>query len=86
MVVSGRYSDATPLSAAALGAATEEFLDRSWRGFLTAVDHAPALIDRCRPASSPWHDDIATLSRLADAVTDAETLLDEVVHGGPVPS
>ncbi|WP_406391122.1 hypothetical protein OG806_07055 [Streptomyces sp. NBC_00882] len=28
----------------------------------------------------------ATLSRLADAVTDTETLLDEMVHGGPVPS
>lgn len=28
----------------------------------------------------------ATLSRLADAVTDSGTLLDEVVHGGPVPS
>ncbi|MDF6066139.1 MULTISPECIES: hypothetical protein [unclassified Streptomyces] len=86
MVASGRYSDATPLSAAALGAATEEFLDHSWRRFLTVVDHAPTLIDRCRPASSPWPDDAATLSRLADAVTNAETLLDEVVHGGPVPS
>ncbi|MGQ4429976.1 hypothetical protein [Streptomyces sp. SAS_260] len=31
-------------------------------------------------------DDAATLSRLADAVTDTETLLDEMVHGGPVPS
>lgn len=86
MVASGRYSDATPLSAAALGAATEEFLDHSWRRFLTVVDHAPTLIDRCRPASSPWPDDAATLSRLADAITDTETLLHEVVHGGPMPS
>ncbi|MEU5116977.1 hypothetical protein AB0G64_36485 [Streptomyces longwoodensis] len=31
-------------------------------------------------------DDASTLSRLADAVADTETLLDEVVHGGPVPS
>ncbi|MER5211050.1 hypothetical protein ABT063_10805 [Streptomyces sp. NPDC002838] len=84
MVASGRHSDATPLSAAALGAATEEFLDHSWRRFLTVVDHAPTLIDRCRPASSPWPDDAATLSRLADAVIDAETLLDDVVQGSPL--
>ncbi|MFJ6752180.1 hypothetical protein ACIQNI_28955 [Streptomyces sp. NPDC091266] len=86
MVASGRYSDVTPLSAAALGAATEEFLDRSWRRFLTVVDHAPTLIGRCRPASSPWPSDAAALSRLANAATDAGALLDEVVHGGPVPS
>lgn len=84
MVASGRYSDATPLSAAALGSATEEFLDHSWRRFLTVVDHAPTLIDRCRPASSPWPDDATTLSRLADAVIDAETLLDDVVQGSPL--
>jgi|GEM_PF-3235680 hypothetical protein len=82
---SGRYSDATPLSAAALGAATELFLDHAWRRFLTVVDHAPALLDRCRPASSPWPDDAAALSRLADAVIDAEALVDEIVHGGFVP-
>ncbi|MEU9280278.1 hypothetical protein [Streptomyces sp. NPDC048341] len=86
MVVSGRYSDATPLSAAALGAVTEEFLDSSWRRFLTVVDHAPTLIDRCRPASSPWPDDAATLSRLAVAVSEAETLLDDVVQSSPLPS
>ncbi|MEU0426122.1 hypothetical protein ABZ235_21390 [Streptomyces canus] len=86
IVASGRYSDATPLSAAALGAATEEFLDHSWRRFLTVVDHAPTLIDPCRPASSPWPGDAAALSRLGGAVSDTETLLDEVVHGGPVPS
>ncbi|MFC5218909.1 hypothetical protein [Streptomyces coerulescens] len=86
MVASSRHSDATPLSAAALGTATEEFLDHAWRRFLTVVDHAPTLIDRCRPASSLWPDDAATLSRLADAMTDAESLLDEVLHSGPVPS
>ncbi|MFJ5530982.1 hypothetical protein [Streptomyces sp. NPDC093261] len=85
MNASGRYSDATPLSAAARGAATELFLDHAWRRFLTVVDHAPALLDRCRPASSPWPDDAAALSRLADAVIDAETLVDEIVHGGFVP-
>ncbi|KUO04605.1 hypothetical protein [Streptomyces caeruleatus] len=86
MVASGRHSDASPLSAAARGAATEEFLDHSWRRFLTLVDHAPTLLDRCAPASSPWPDDAAALSRLAGAVSDAESLLDELVHGGPVLS
>ncbi|WP_234328281.1 hypothetical protein [Streptomyces sp. NRRL S-37] len=46
MITSGRYSDATPLNAAALGSMTEEFLDHAWRRFLTVVDHAPTLIDR----------------------------------------
>ncbi|GAA2920061.1 MULTISPECIES: hypothetical protein [Streptomyces] len=85
MNASGRYSDATPLSAAALGAATELFLDHAWRRFLTVVDHAPTLLDRGRPASSPWPDDAAALSRLADAVIGAEALVDETVHGGSVP-
>lgn len=78
---SGRYSDATPLSAAALGAASEVFLDHAWRRFLTVVDHAPALLDRCRPANSPWPDDVAALARLADA----EALVDEIVPGRLVP-
>nr|WP_145492047.1 MULTISPECIES: hypothetical protein [Streptomyces] len=79
---SGRYSDATPLSAADFGASTELFLDHAWRRFLTVVDHAPALLERCRPASSPWPGDAAALSRLADAVIDVEGLVDEIVHGG----
>ncbi|MEU0844016.1 hypothetical protein ABZ370_31695 [Streptomyces sp. NPDC005962] len=86
MNASGRYSDATPLSAAAVGAATELFLAYAWHRFLTVVDHAPPLIDRCRPASSPWPEDAMSLSRLAHALTDAETLIDGIVHGGSVPS
>ncbi|MBU5946472.1 hypothetical protein [Streptomyces sp. PAM3C] len=86
VIASGRYSDAAPLNAAALGSITEEFLDHAWRRFLTVVDHAPRLIDRCRPADSPWPEDAAALSRLADALSDAETALDEEVHGSPVPA
>ncbi|CAL9611907.1 hypothetical protein [Streptomyces sp. enrichment culture] len=85
MNASGRYSDATPLSAAALGSATGVFLDHAWRRFLTVVDHAPTLLDRCRPANSPWPDDAAALSRLADAVIDAEALVDEIIRGDSVP-
>ncbi|WP_186778981.1 hypothetical protein [Streptomyces salinarius] len=84
MNASGRYSDATPLSAAALGASTELFLDHAWRRFLTVVDHAPTLLDRCRPANSPWPEDATALSRLAGAVSDAEALVDDLVHGGAV--
>ncbi|MFD9817484.1 hypothetical protein [Streptomyces violascens] len=82
MVASGRYSDATPLSTDALGAAAEEFLDHSWRDFLTVVDHAPALLDRCRPASSPWPQDADTLSRLAGALSEAAAVREELAHGG----
>ncbi|MFJ4800825.1 hypothetical protein [Streptomyces murinus] len=85
MSLSGRHSDATPLSAAALGAATESFLDHAWQRFLTVVDHAPTLLDRCRPASSPWPGDAAALARLTDAVIDAKALVDEIGHGGSVP-
>ncbi|WP_447035847.1 hypothetical protein [Streptomyces sp. DSM 118878] len=85
MNASGRYSDAAPLSVAALGAASEVFLDHAWRRFLTVVDHAPALLERCRPASSPWPGDAAALSRLADAVSDAEALVDEILPGRLVP-
>ncbi|CAM5584470.1 hypothetical protein SMICM304S_12033 [Streptomyces microflavus] len=79
VMASGRSSNATPLSAAALGAASEEFLDNSWRSFLTVVDHAQPLMVRCRPASSPWPTDAETLSRLADGV------LRRAPGAGPLP-
>ncbi|MEV4449520.1 hypothetical protein AB0K24_29405 [Streptomyces mirabilis] len=58
----------------------------SWLRFLTVVDHSPTLIDRCRPASSPWPNDAAPLTRLADAASCAETLLENVVPGSPLAS
>ncbi|MFG3151402.1 hypothetical protein ACGF7W_05070 [Streptomyces sp. NPDC048219] len=81
MVASGRYSDATPLDAAALGTAVEEFLDQSWHRFLTVADHAPPLLNRCSPDRSPWPEDAAALSRLTDAVLDARALLEGVLQG-----
>ncbi|MFE0680548.1 hypothetical protein ACFW17_07060 [Streptomyces sp. NPDC058961] len=80
---SGRFSDATPLSAAAFGTSTQMFLDHAWHRFLVVIDHAPTLLDRCRPDRSPWPDDAAALSRLADAVADAKALVDEI-RGGQV--
>ncbi|MFH9612836.1 hypothetical protein ACH4MM_03545 [Streptomyces pratensis] len=85
VVAANRHSGTTPPSVNALGVAAEEFFDRSWRSFLTVVDHAPPLLDQCRPASSPWPQDASALSRLADAVDDAEALREELVCSGPLP-
>ncbi|WP_206337053.1 hypothetical protein [Streptomyces dengpaensis] len=40
------------------------------------------MLDRCHPASSPWPQDTPALARLADA----ETLLEELVYGDPLPT
>ncbi|KPC62657.1 hypothetical protein [Streptomyces chattanoogensis] len=84
MVASGRYSDATPLGIDALGAATEQFLDSAWREFRTVLDHAPALLDRCRPTATPWPGDTDALAQLADALRDAETVREEMACGTPL--
>jgi hypothetical protein len=84
MVASGRYSDATPLDIDGLGVATEEFLDHAWRGFLTVLDHAPVLLDRCRPADTPWPEDAEALDRLADAIIGAEGVREELIAGAPL--
>ncbi|MBT2509205.1 hypothetical protein J7I98_25640 [Streptomyces sp. ISL-98] len=84
MVASGRYSDASPLGIDALGAATEQFLDSIWREFRTVLDHAPALLDRCRPAATPWPEDTGALARLAGALGDAETVREGLACGTPL--
>lgn len=85
MVGSGRYSDATPLKFDGLGAWTEEFLDNCWRDFLTVLDHAPSLLDRCRPATTPWPEDATALERLAVALADAKATHEELAAGVPLP-
>ncbi|MET9104999.1 hypothetical protein [Streptomyces zhihengii] len=85
MVASGRYSDATPLDAATLGTAVEEFLDQSWHRFLPVLDHAPTLLNECRPALSPWPKDAATLSRLTDAVLQTGAVLEGVFQNSVAP-
>ncbi|MCC2275568.1 hypothetical protein LKL35_09055 [Streptomyces sp. ET3-23] len=84
MAASNRYSDATPLGIDALGAATAQFLDSAWRDFLTVVDHAPALLDRCRPTATPWPGDTEALAQLADALGDAEAVREELAFGSPL--
>ncbi|MEV7277609.1 hypothetical protein [Streptomyces sp. NPDC093111] len=74
MVISGRYSDASPLGADALDDAIETFLDKAWPEFLSVMQHAPALLDKCRPAATAQPDDMHALARLADSLAHAETL------------
>jgi hypothetical protein len=83
-VASGRYSDATPLAIDTLGTATEEFLNNAWREFHTVLDHAPALLDRCRPTATPWPEDTDPLAQLADALGDAQTVREELTCGTPL--
>ncbi|WP_432141064.1 hypothetical protein [Streptomyces sp. bgisy084] len=83
MVASGRYSDATPLDFDALGTSTEEFLDNSWRDFLTVLDHAPPLLTRCRPTTTQWPEDATALARLAGTLADAQAVHEELAAGIP---
>ncbi|MEU2598240.1 hypothetical protein ABZ669_13545 [Streptomyces hirsutus] len=73
-VASDRYSTAPPLGDTALGEAAETFLNRAWAEFLAIAQHAPVLLDRCRPAATNWPGDARVLTELADALTDAEGL------------
>ncbi|MFD5111693.1 hypothetical protein ACFWNG_05150 [Streptomyces sp. NPDC058391] len=84
MVASGRYSDATPLGIDTLGTATAQFLDGTWREFCTVLNHAPALLDQCRPTASPWPEDSEALPQLADALTDAQTVGEDLACGTPL--
>ncbi|MEV5506568.1 hypothetical protein [Streptomyces orinoci] len=84
MVASTRYSDATPLDIDALGDATAQFLDSAWRDFLTVLDHAPALLDRCHPTATPWPQDTQALTQLAGALSDAEAVREELAFGTPL--
>ncbi|NIY65599.1 hypothetical protein [Streptomyces malaysiensis] len=80
-VASGPYGDTTPLGIDALGAASARLLDNAWGGFLTVMDHAPVLLERCRPAATQWPDDTNVLDQLADALSDAETVREELARG-----
>ncbi|GHH29531.1 hypothetical protein [Streptomyces rubradiris] len=64
--------------------AGDAFLDRAWREFLTVVDHAPVLLDRCRPAASAWPQDAEALDQLAAALLAAEQVRDDLTRGVPL--
>ncbi|MBN3933218.1 hypothetical protein IQ279_27055 [Streptomyces verrucosisporus] len=71
---SGRYSEATSPDTTALGKAAETFLNRVRAEFLGVMQHAPALLDRCRPPATGRPEDARILARLADTLIDAESV------------
>ncbi|MCC2276222.1 hypothetical protein LKL35_12465 [Streptomyces sp. ET3-23] len=48
------------------------------------MDHAPTVLERCRPAATPWPEDTDALARLADALGDAEVVREELACGAPL--
>ncbi|MCG0285418.1 hypothetical protein [Streptomyces sp. PSAA01] len=81
MVASGPYGDTTPLGIDALGTASARLLDNAWGDFLTVMDHAPALLEQCRPATTRWPGDTDALAQLDAALSDAETVREELARG-----
>ncbi|MGC0328117.1 hypothetical protein RKD23_001107 [Streptomyces sp. SAI-170] len=78
--ISRHDSATTPLAVDALGAATADFLDCAWREFPTVLDHAPAVLDRCRPATTPSPQDARVLDDLTTALLEASDTRSSDVH------
>jgi hypothetical protein len=78
--ISRHDSATTPLAVDALGAATADFLDSAWREFLTVLHHAPAVLDRCRPATTPSPQDARVLDDLTTALLKASDARSSDVH------
>ncbi|MET9013908.1 hypothetical protein ABZX74_23765 [Streptomyces olivaceoviridis] len=64
--------------------AADGFLDKAWREFLTVLDHAPALLDQCRPATSLWPQDAEVLDQLAAALLTAQQVREDLSRGVPL--
>ncbi|MVO90293.1 hypothetical protein GPA10_37480 [Streptomyces sp. p1417] len=70
---SGRYSDGVPLAGTRMIPEVEAtFADYAWLSFRHVLEHAPALLSRCRPALTAWPQDAAVLDRLRTAVADSQ--------------
>ncbi|MGX1134887.1 hypothetical protein RKD49_007077 [Streptomyces glaucescens] len=67
-----------------LTTAADEFLDNAWREFLTVLDHAPALLDQCRPATSAWPQDAEVLDQLAVALLTTLQVREDLNSGVPL--
>ncbi|MCD9193413.1 hypothetical protein [Streptomyces albireticuli] len=74
---SGRYSDGSPLAPEGLPGAEEAFVGLSWFEFRDVLLHAPAVLERCRPADSAWPQDTAALDRLQGALGRGQEILSE---------
>ncbi|WDF43520.1 hypothetical protein PBV52_45465 [Streptomyces sp. T12] len=53
------------------------FADHAWLHFRDVLEHAPALLSRCRPARSPWPKDATALQRLRTALAGSQEVRDE---------
>ncbi|MEU6243979.1 hypothetical protein [Streptomyces sp. NPDC047024] len=70
---SGRFSDGVPLRYAGMVDGFErDFADIAWISFARVLEHAPALLSRCRPAATAWPEDAGALSRLRGALADSQ--------------
>ncbi|MFE5934222.1 hypothetical protein ACFQ69_02490 [Streptomyces sp. NPDC056470] len=78
------YGDANPIAIDQVGETTAEFLEDAWLEFLTVLDLAPGLLDQCRPADSPWPEDAEALGHLADALTEAESIHEDLSDASPL--
>ncbi|WP_258564474.1 hypothetical protein [Streptomyces himalayensis] len=74
---SGRYTDGVPLSSRLIDGMERAFADHAWISFRTVLELAPELVARCHPATSPWPQDTAALTRLHSALVDSEEALRE---------
>ncbi|OKJ72237.1 hypothetical protein [Streptomyces sp. CB02460] len=75
---SGRYSDGVPLRDSRLIAGMErDFADHAWLSYRAVLEHAPLLLTRCRPAATPWPEDVAALNRLREALAHSQGAWDE---------
>ncbi|WP_327352844.1 hypothetical protein [Streptomyces sp. NBC_01304] len=74
---SGRYTDGVPLSSRLIDSMERAFADHAWISYRIVLEHAPVLLARCQPTTSPWPEDAAALTRLRAALTDSEAVWQE---------
>ncbi|MET8683691.1 hypothetical protein ABZV77_05700 [Streptomyces sp. NPDC004732] len=69
---SGRYTAGVPLSSRLIDSMERAFADHAWISYRVVLEHAPELLARCQPATTPWPEDAAALIRLRAALADSE--------------
>ncbi|WP_172381119.1 hypothetical protein [Streptomyces sp. MNP-20] len=86
---SGRSSDGMPLTGSRLLPELDgAFAEHAGLAFRNVLEHAPALLSRCRPALTPWPQDAAALDRLRAALTQIQetTAPDRALSSIPPPT
>jgi hypothetical protein len=72
---SGRFSDGSPMNPDHIPDLEGQSADFAWQEFRNVLTHAPALLDRCRPATTSWPEDAAALDRLREALVQGTGIL-----------